>query len=343
MSEETNHGKKKSHRKLIIIVVIGIILFIGIPIFYILHSLQRTKYDNSQDQDIIINEETEGNKTNNGYRTIALFGVDSRTNSLTSDTRSDTIMIASIDNQTKEVRVASVYRDTYVEVPDHGYTKINHSYAYGGYSLALSTLNVNFDLRITQYVSVNFYAVTKVIDLLGGITLDITEEELKWLNGYIKENNRVNGTEVAGLTSSGTQVVNGTQALAYARIRYTSGGDFKRTERQRIVVDQVLSKAKEADLTTLLSIINQILPEISTNIPTSEVISLSKDVLSYQIVGSEGFPFNKSIRKIRGVSYVLPTQLSDDVTALHEYLYQETDYVPSNSVKTRNDYIQSLI
>lgn len=343
MSEQIKPGKKNSRRKAFILVITGTLILLAIPIFYVLYSLQRTNYDNSQDQDIIINEEQQIEETVSSYQSIALFGVDSRSNSLTSDTRSDTIMIASIDNQSKKVRLASIYRDTYVEVPNHGYTKINHAYAYGGYSLALSTLNVNFDLRIKQYVSVNFYAVTKVIDLLGGITLDITKEELKWLNGYIKENNRVNGTNAVALTFAGTQVVNGTQALAYARIRYTSGGDFKRAERQRIVVDQVLAKAKEADFVTLISIIHQMLPEISTNIPTSELIALGKDILSYQIVGSEGYPMNTTIQKIHGISYVLPKDFYAEVTSLHEYLYQETGYMASEAVRLRSEYIQSFM
>lgn len=342
MSEQTKPGKKKS-RKSFILVMIVILVILAIPIVYVLYSLQRTNYDNSQDEDIIINEQQPLEENATGYRSIALFGVDSRSNSLNSDTRSDTIIVASLDNQTKEVRLASIYRDTFVEVPNHGYTKINHAYAYGGYSLALSTLNVNFDLSITQYVSVNFYAVTKVIDLLGGITLDITDEELRWLNGYIKENNRVNGTDAAPLTSSGTQVVNGTQALAYARIRYTSGGDFKRAERQRIVIGQVLEKAKQANLPTLISIINQMLPEISTNIPITELLALGKDALSYQIVGSEGYPKSNTIQKIHGASYVLPKDLLAEVTTLHEYLYQEIGYLPSDSIKARSKYIQSLL
>lgn len=342
MSKQTEDGKSKSRRTLVIIVVVFIILIVAIPATYIIYTLNRTNYDNSQDDEIIVNEEIITEEVATGYQNFVIFGVDSRENALLSDTRSDTIMLVSINRETKEVKLASIYRDTYVEVPSHGYTKLNHAYAYGGYALALSTINTNFDLDLTQYVTVNFYAVTKVIDLLGGITLDITDDELKWLNGYMKENNKVNGTNVPGLESAGTQEVNGTQALAYARIRYTSGGDFKRAERQRIVVSKIFEKAKQADLTTIISIINEMLPEISTNISTSEILTLGKDILNYQIADSIGFPYEKETSKINGVSYVIPLNLADNVTQLHQYLYEETEYTPSTAVTTRSEYIQSL-
>ena len=342
MSKKAKKENKKTRRLLMTLVVTVVIFIILIPVAYIIHLIQKTNYNNSQDEEIIINEEVVQEEVSTGFRNFVIFGVDSRANSLTTDTRSDTIMIVNIDNQTKEVKLCSIYRDTYVNIPDYGYTKINHAFSRGGYSLALSTINTNFDLDIHQYVTVNFYALTKVIDLLGGITLDIQENELKWLNGYVRENNRVNGTSVAGLTHAGTQVVNGTQALAYARIRYTSGGDFKRAERQRIVVNQVFEKAKEADIATIISIINEMLPEIATNISTSEMLSLAKDIFSYRIADSVGFPFEKTTGKINKVSYVLPINLAENVKQLHEYLFNETEYVPSNTVTAHSEYIQSL-
>lgn len=340
MSKTNPDGsKRRSSRKLLVVVLLLIVL---IPIGYMIYVLQKTNYDNKDDANIIVNEEIAQGDISNGYRNFVLFGVDSRSNSLTSDTRSDTIMIVSINNKTKDVKLCSIYRDTYVNIPNSGYTKINHAFAKGGYALALSTINTNFDLDLTQYVTVNFYAVTKVVDLLGGITLDITEEELKWLNGYVKENNKVNGTSVPGLEHAGTQVVNGTQALAYSRIRYTAGGDFKRTERQRIVVDQVFNKAKNADAATILRIVNELLPEISTNIPTSEILVLAKDLLRYTIKDSVGFPFQKTTGYIQRVSYVLPIDLERNVKELHQYLFDEEDFVPSSKVVEYSNYIKSL-
>lgn len=342
MSKETKKGNNKTPRLLMILTVTVVILIILIPVAYVINLMKKTNYNNSQDQDIMINEEVSTEEISTGYRNFVIFGVDSRENSLTSGTLSDTIMIVNIDNQTKEVKLCSIYRDTYVNIPNYGYTKINHAYARGGYSLALSTINTNLDLDMRQYVTVNFYAVTKVIDLLGGITLDIQENELKWLNGYVREINRVNNTSVSGLTHAGTQVVNGTQALAYARIRYTSGGDFKRTERQRIIVNKIFEKAKEADITTVIRIINEMLPEISTNISNQDMLSLAKDIFNYKIADSVGFPFEKTTDRINSVSYVLPIDLAENVKQLHEYLFNETEYVPSNTVTAHSEYIKSL-
>ena len=344
MKNDSKNGKKKS-RHLLLIIIILVLLILIIPIIYIMHILNKTNYDASKDDEIIINEEvTEetDNKISSGYTNFVIFGVDSRSNSLTKATRSDTIMLVGINNKTKEVKLCSIYRDTYVDVPSHGYTKINHAYAYGGYSLALSTINQNFDLNVTQYVTVNFYAVTRIIDLLGGITLDIEQNELKWLNGYLKEINRVNGTSVSGLSHAGTQTVNGSQALAYARIRYTAGGDYKRAERQRIVVEKIFEKAKKSNLSTITAIINEMLPKVATNITTVQILSLGKDILNYTIKDSIGFPFEKKSQKINRVSYVLPINLSNNVISLHEYLFDTMQYQPSNKVQTISDYISSI-
>ena len=238
--------------------------------------------------------------------------------------------------------MASIYRDTYVNIPEKGYDKINAAYFKGGYSLALSTINRNFDLDIKEYVTVNFKALVDVIDRLGGITLDITQEEVKWLNGYVRELNRINGTSVSGITSAGTQTVNGTQATAYARIRYTAGGDFKRTERQRIVINKIFEKIKASDLETINALINDMLPQVYTNLNTLEILSLAKDVFSYNIVDQTGFPFEKDAHTYKKVSYVFPINLQDNVTKLHEFLFDEIGYVPSQTVQEYSNYIESI-
>ena len=343
MSSQLKQSNRKSHKVLWTILIVALVLA-AIAFYYLYRTTNQINYDNSKDNEITINETEENQVTfpTKGFRSIVLFGVDSRENNLVNGTRSDTIIILNLDYSAKEVKLCPIYRDTYVNIPNSGYTKINHAYAKGGYSLALSTINTNFDLGIKEYVTVNFYAVTKVIDLLGGITLDIKPEELKWLNGYIRENNRVNHTSVPGLTEAGTQTVNGTQALAYARIRYTKGGDYKRTERQRIVIHKVFEKAKSASISTLLSIVNEMLPEISTNIKSSEILALAKDLSSYTIVDNTGFPFQKTASKLNGVSYVFPINVTQNVTELHSYLYPELSYTPSSVVTQYDEYIKSL-
>lgn len=336
MAKTRKRKKKNKLARILFIEFLILLLLIGAANVY--NKLQKVQHDDSDDEEIVQNEIEE----KEGYRNIAIFGVDSRQNSLKEGTHTDTIIVASINNKTKDVKLASIYRDTYVNIPEKGYDKINAAYFKGGYSLALSTINRNFDLDIKEYVTVNFKALVDVIDRLGGITLDITQEEVKWLNGYVRELNRINGTSVSGITSAGTQTVNGTQATAYARIRYTAGGDFKRTERQRIVINKIFEKIKASDLETINALINDMLPQVYTNLNTLEILSLAKDVFSYNIVDQTGFPFEKDAHTYKKVSYVFPINLQDNVTKLHEFLFDDIGYVPSQTVQEYSNYIESI-
>lgn len=322
-----------------IIALLLVILLILLIVYKLNSSLDKINQIDDQDEDIIVNDDIEPVK---GYRNIAIFGVDSRTNSLEKGTHSDTIIIASLNNETKDVKLVSIYRDTYANIPDLGYKKINAAFFNGGYSLALSTINKNFDLNITEYVTVNFKAVVDAVDLVGGITLDITEAELPYVNGYVNSLNKINGTSVAHLKSAGTQLVNGTQATAYARIRYTSGADYKRTERQRTVIMKVFEKVKKSDLSMVNKMIDTIFPQVATNLSKLEILSLAKDVFSYDIVDQTGFPFEKDAHTYKGVSYVFPKNLAANTAKLHEFLFPEAEYTPSTTVQEYSDYIEKV-
>lgn len=334
--------KNKKKKGYIRFIVVGLILAIIIAAAV---TILRT-FNRSLDKIQIINEDDHKIEQNEGveiegFRNIVVFGLDTRDNSLKRG-NSDTIMIVSINNKTKDIKLVSIYRDTYVNIPDIGYKKINAAYANGGYSLALSTINKNFDLDITEYVTVNFRAVIDVIDRVGGITLDIQKNELKTLNGYVRELNRINGTDVRGLASVGKQTVNGTQATAYARIRYTEGGDFKRTERQRIVLSKVFEKVKSSKLTTILDLIDEIFPQVATNLTKEEIIDLAKGVFSYDIVEQTGFPFEKEAKNYKKVSYVFPINLEENVLRLHQVLFDDKDYSPSEMVREYSEYIEEI-
>lgn len=330
--------KKKKTGRLIAIffveIIILILLFIGFKVFT---SMNKINQDNTKDSEIQINNEVEIE----GYRNIVIFGTDSRENSVSEGTHSDTIIIASINNKTKDVKLASVYRDTYVNIPELGYKKINAAFFNGGYSLALTTINQNFDLDCTEYVTVNFQSVVQVVDMLGGIELDITKNELRYLNGYVNSLNKINGTNVPHLKSAGTQLVNGTQACAYARIRYTSGGDFKRTERQRIVITKIFDKVKQ-NPGKIDDIVDTVFPMVSTNLSNTEILDLAADVLSYDITDQTGFPFEKDAHTYNKVSYVFPIDLAANVKTLHEFLFDDTAYVPSTTVRENSDYIETI-
>lgn len=334
--------KKKSKKTGLLLGIcagLTLVLVILIGVLKLNSSLDKINIDNDEDEDIVVNDEV---VTDKGYRNLAIFGVDSRSNSLEKGTHSDTIIIASLNKETKEVKLVSIYRDTYANIPDLGYKKINAAFFNGGYSLALSTINKNFDLDIKEYVTVNFKAVVDAVDLVGGITLDITEDELPYVNGYVNSLNEINGTKVAHLKSAGTQLVNGTQATAYARIRYTKGADYKRTERQRIVIQKIFEKVKKSDLATVNKIIDAVFPQVATNLDKKEILSLAKDVFAYDIVDQTGFPFEKDAHTYKGVSYVFPINLADNVSKLHEFLYGITDYSPSKTVQEYSDYIEKI-
>jgi LCP family protein required for cell wall assembly len=335
-----NRRKKKKKSRLIVTLFLEITAILLIVIAAVMYYyFDKLNHNNSEDKNIQKNEEVQIS----GYRNIAIFGVDSRQNTLEKSTHSDTIIIASLNNKTKDVKMASVYRDTYVKIPDKNeYDKINAAYFRGGYALALSTMNKNFDLDLKEYVTVNFKAVVDAIDLLGGITIDVQPNEVKYVNGYTHSLNRINGTHVPDIKSAGTQLLNGTQATAYSRIRYTAGGDYKRTERQRLVISKIFEKLKSSDLKTINSFITTVFPEISTNLNNTELIGLAKDIFSYNIVDQTGFPFEPDAHTYNRVSYVFPVDLAANVTKLHEFLFDETGYVPSPTVQSYSAEIEAI-
>jgi len=332
--------KKKKAGKLIFVffveILILVLLFIGFKIYSKVDKIQYNAKDNSK---IKVSKNIDAE----GYRNIAIFGVDSRNNTIEESTHSDTIIIASINNKTKDVKLVSVYRDTYIDVGEGDYTKITAAYFQGGYSQALTALNTNFDLDIQEYVTVNFNAVIQTIDMLGGIEIDIQQEELEWLNVYIRELNRIFDTDVDQIYTTGPQTLNGTQATAYARIRHATGGDFKRTERQRLVIQKIFDKVKTSDLPTIDNLIDKIFPQIYTNINSTELIVLAKDVFSYNIVEQTGFPFEKDAHTYDRVSYVFPIDLQANVVTLHEFLFPDVlVYTPSSTVQERSAYIEDI-
>lgn len=269
-----------------------------------------------------------------GYTNIALFGLDNRGNGQYDQGNSDVIMIASINNKTKEVKLVSVYRDTYLSIGNGKFTKANAAYAKGGAKQAVQMLNANLDLNITEYACVDWAAVTEAIDALGGVEIEITEQELERINDLVIEIDIYVGTSTPKLQSAGRQNLTGSQATAYARIRKTAGNDFKRASRQRIVLEAMLNKAKQADMSTLINICNSVFDDISTSLTLNEIVSLAKHVKKYEIASTSGFPFEMTTKVLSGSGdTVIPIGLEDDVTQLHKYLFDVDEYQPSLTVQ----------
>lgn len=330
-------GKKKSGKvkKVVLIILLVLVILLGVAsgigVWYVGDKFGKLNYIDIDEKEIEVNSGIE--EKLNGYRTIAIFGVDSRDNELVKGTRSDCIILATIDEKTKEVKLTSVYRDTYLEITGRSLDKVTHAYAYGGAALSMSTLNTNLDLNIKEFVTVNFESVVDIVNAVGGVNIDITSSELKYINGYIDEINKVTNNNASHITKTGSQTLNGVQALAYGRIRYTAGGDYKRTERMRDVMMAVVNKAKKMSVTKLNSLADTLLPKVYTNMNAGEIIGLIPQLASYKITDSTGWPYNTKGATINGVWYGPPITLESNVKELHEKVYGQTGYEPSEKVK----------
>ena len=314
-------GKKNKRRGLkafgIIVLVLLILLaiIIGSIVWVINDKFSKMQQVDIDEEELSVSSEVEQNLSE--YRNIVLFGIDSRQDTYSKGNRSDCIIIASLNNTTKEVKLISVYRDTYVNIEGHGLDKITHAYSYGEAPLAIKTLNTNLDLNIKEFVTVNFDAVKEIVDNIGGISMNITQEEV---------------SHIPGISKAGTYNLTGEQALAYSRIRYATGGDYKRTERMRDVLTAVMNKIKTFDISRLNSFIDFVLPKIYTNISASDVFSMIPSLTSIKVADSIGWPYNT-----QGITldrwYGVPITLESNVKQLHEEVFGETDYTPSETVK----------
>lgn len=319
-----------------------LVLLIAVGVLYVVTTTTNEVNRINLDVDtILINDKvadmmaSQGKTQQKGYRNIALFGVDARDNKLGKGTRSDTIIIASINQDTHEIKLVSVYRDTYLNLSNDSYNKCNAAYAQGGPEQAISMLNANLDLDITDYVTVGFSGLIDAIDTLGGIEMEVTEAEIGHLNNYQLCMAEEMGVDYIPVEKAGKQTLNGMQATAYCRIRYTKGDDFKRAERQRNVLGAMMLKAQKASLSTLTDVVTAVLPSINTSLNVNEIISVLGTVADYHVVLSEGFPFADNRTGVKMGSKgecVIPDTLEENVVMLHEILYGEKDYAVSKEV-----------
>lgn len=279
-----------------------------------------------------------------GYTNFVLFAGDSRTGQLAEGVRSDGIIIASLNNETLEVKLVSVYRDTLLDLTDGNITKCNAAYSYGGPKQAISMLNKNLDLNIKQFVTVDFKAVSEVIDMLGGIEVEVSDAEVTATNRYIGETARVAGKSTTYLKHSGLQTLNGVQATTYGRIRKGVGDDYARTERQRLIIQKTIEKALKSNLTTLNAIVDKVLPMVYTNLTEKDIISYATHLAKYKVGETKGFPFDKTSATLSGRgSCVIPVTLADNVKQLHEFLFEKTDYQVSSTVQSISNEIESIV
>ena len=337
---------KKQRRRIIIFITEIIALVVAVLVLWSARTVTQGGKVKIEEDDIIINstvkeaEET----TMKGYRNIALFGVDSTVGALTKNTRSDTIMIASINQDTGECKLVSVYRDTYLNLSNDTYNKCNAAYAKGGPEMAINMLNMNLDMNITDFITVGFAGLTDTVDALGGVWIDVDDAEIKHVNSYqitMAENLKRDYTPVS---STGYQLLDGLQATGYCRVRYTLGDDFKRAERQREVLTAIADQAKKASVSQLTSTADSVFEETYTSLDLSEIMEMLGDVNKYYISDTAGFPQenNRTTGTIGSKgSCVIPVSLEDNVKWLHQFLFNDYEYEPSATVKRCSEKIYS--
>ena len=334
--------KKKKSRKIVLFVFEILLLAILLVAAYFIGMVNRVKYENMSETEAGINDDLSKDTLESleGYTNIAVFGLDNRSANNYQEGNSDVVMIASIDNKTKNVKLVSVYRDKFLSVGGGTYFKCNNAYARGGAKQAVQMLNSNLDLDIKEYVCVDWAAVVEVIDDLGGLDLNITQGEMNQINKYKKDVDGVTGKNTPNVTQYGLVHLDGTQATTYARIRKLSGDDFKRASRQRIVLQAMLEKAKKANPATLVKICNSVVDDISTTLSLDQMVSLAKDVTKYKISSTTGFPTDLTTKNMpRCGDTVIPADLVTNVKKLHEYMFDDATYTPSQTVQAISDTI----
>lgn len=347
--------RKKRRKVLFILEIIVLLLFIGGLYVYGQISAKLDKIDiqetDLQEQDIVTNDQA---PQMTGYTTYALFGLDHRSrNEKLNTENSDTIIVASINNDTKAVKLVSVYRDTLLNVKDDTYSKANAAYALGGPAQAVNMLNTNLDLNITDYVSIDFDALVTVVDCLGGLDIPLSYAEIVHMNNYCVETAEETGKSYTPVELPepkpedqeaivGTYHLNGVQATSYCRIRYTASLDMGRTERQRRVIQMIVDKAKKAGLSTIFDIMDQVFPMVKTSVSKTEILKLIPAMIGYSIDETTGFPQDYKFATVKG-SVIVPTTLDSNVLKLHQFLYGNTNYTPTQDVLNKNAQIAAIV
>lgn len=352
--------KSKTKKILFAVEIIVLLLFIGgLYVYGQLNSkLDKINQPVLDDSKIKVNQEVQDSidsqeSTLTGYTTYALFGIDHRDkNTALGGENSDTIIIASVNNDTKDVKLVSVYRDTLLNLGNDTYSKANAAYAYGEAEQAITMLNTNLDLNISEYAAVNFNALTTIIDDLGGLDMDMSYAEIVHMNNYCVETSEETGKDYTPIElpdrPDDIEAVqyhyhlNGVQATSYCRIRYTASLDMGRTERQRRVIQMIVSKAKSAGLGKIFKIMDDVFPMVTTSMTKDEILQLLPTLIGYSVDDTTGFPTSYKFSNVKG-SIIVPTTLETNVIELHKFLYGDEAYTPSATVKANSEKILEIV
>ena len=339
-------ARRKKKRKIWFILLesvmlIGILCFAGYS--YIssrLDLMQRLPWNPDEIKNVEISEEKQEQMS--GYWTIAVFGVDSRNSSVGKGNNSDVNILCNIDQGTGEIRLVSVYRDSYLNISDKNtYNKINAAYMQGGPEQVVKALNRNLDIDIDDYATFNWKAVADAINILGGIDVEITKSEFYYINAFISETVKATGVASTQLKSAGMNHLDGVQAVAYGRLRLMDT-DYARTERQRKVISLAFEKMKKADWTTINNIVQTVFPQVATSIEINDLLKIGRNITRYHLTETTGFPSELREKKMgRKGACVIPQTLESNVIELHHFLFGDEEYTPTETVRTISQKIVS--
>jgi LCP family protein required for cell wall assembly len=331
---KNNKKIKKPHivKNIMALIIIGVFLIIGYTVSRIYSQMSKVEFEQINKEDLAVNSDifdevsdTLSKSEFSDVKTVVFFGVDSRETEGEFSGRSDTIMIASINPKNKGISLISIPRDTYVTIPEHGKDKINHAYSYGKEQLAIKTINQNFGLNLTEYVTIDFSGLINVINEIGGIELEITDAEMQYINGRSAEDYAISKNEVKKLTSSGKVRLDGEQALTHSRNR-TIGDDFVRASRQRKVLEALITKISSLNPAEILNVSDTVLEEVKTNINIAGYIGSLLNVVS-----------NKNEYLKNMVSAQIPAAEYSEGKTIRGVYYFTTDYIDA-----KNDFIKNI-
>ena len=309
----------KINKKIIVILLLIIFIPAGILTFMIKENHKKEEIAKKEAKQEAKQEALKNEKSMN----IALFGLDRR--SKEEKSRADSIMVANINFETKTINLVSILRDTLVDIKGHGKDKLNHSYAYGGPELSMETINSNFDLDINKYVSVDFFSLAKVIDIIGGVDIDLKDYEANQINQNLNEINSIEKLpkETDYIQGSGLKNLNGRQAVAYCRIRKEGNGDYERTQRQRNVLKAILLKYEKLDSGKRFEVGMEMMSQVNTNIPINDIKDLQNKILSDKdfTINQHMIPFEGSFEtKIIDKKWVIDANMKENIKKIQEYL-----------------------
>lgn len=340
-----SEAKKKRRRRIIAMIVAECIALVAIFSYAFMARMmsQIQRSEDFQISEIKTNDiAMDAEENMKGYWTIAIFGVDARDNAIEKSTNSDVIIICNVNRDTGEIKLVSVYRDSYLNINDSGsYTKINQAYFVGGPKQAVEALNRNLDLQIQDYMTFNWKAVANAIDVLGGVDIELSKAEFFYINSFITETVKATGIGSHQLKQAGMNHLDGVQAVAYGRLRLMDT-DYARTERQRKIIAQAFEKSKKADFQTLYTLIGTVFPQVSTSIGVDDLVSNARNISKFHLGETTGFPQARGDANMgKKGAVVVPATLESNVIELHKFLFGDEDYTPSETVKKISAKISS--